>query len=298
MKILFVTFDHITVNQNGATVYHQNFAKELVSRGHEVMFVCNNLNSEKVFENIKAEGFGICGDYYIGYYRWCDLIITVPGKMRSNPLNKPIVFIQHNQSKEPWSVKDHRVIYCAQHVKDSVNYECMDSRVFWPFNRYAGTIPLPDNEGGAVMLINCNQNKGGGLLEGLAKQNPDRQFIGVHAGYNTQITGKADNLRYIKGSYNITEMLSLAALLIMPSLKEGMPTLALEAMSLGVPVLGSNIPAFKELGIGGRVYHHFGERLGYHLRCYQFNRQHHLEIINKHEAERDTDGLVEWLINI
>jgi len=297
MKILFVTFDHITVNQNGATVYHQNFAKELVSRGHEVIFMCSNLNGEKVFENIRAEA--ICGDYYIGYYRWCDLIITVPGKMRSNPLNKPIVFIQHNQSKEPWSVKEHRVIYCAQHVKESVNYECIDSRVFWPFNRYAGTIPLPANEDGAVMLINCNQNKGGGLLEGLAKQNPNRQFIGVHAGYNTQITGKANNIRYIKGSYNITEMLSLAALLIMPSLKEGMPTLALEAMSLGVPVLGSNIPAFHELGICYNFNWEFNERLEYYFQYYSIYRHHQLKIINVYERyHRDTDGLIEWLINI
>ena len=39
------------------------------------------------------------------------------------------------------------------------------------------------------------------------------------------------------------------AVLIMPSEKEGLPTIALEALSLGIPILMRSIPAAYELGV-------------------------------------------------
>lgn len=46
---------------------------------------------------------------------------------------------------------------------------------------------------------------------------------------------------------DLSPAFSAADFLILPSLTEGMPNVALQAMSLGLPVLASDIPAFREL---------------------------------------------------
>jgi len=72
---------------------------------------------------------------------------------------------------------------------------------------------------------------------------------GAHGGYGYQHREEVPNLRYINGTISLSNMLSYTSILIMPSEKEGLPTLAMEAMALGVPVVGSAIPAFVELGL-------------------------------------------------
>ncbi len=47
------------------------------------------------------------------------------------------------------------------------------------------------------------------------------------------------------------ELLAAADVLLLPSLTEGMPNAALEALSAGIPVIGSDIPALRELAEDG-----------------------------------------------
>ena len=181
------------------------------------------------------------------------------------------------------------VIYCAHHVKDTVNYGCISSMVFYPFNRYVGQPLMLGNPNGKITLVNTNANKGGHVLVNLAKRHPEWQFLGITQGYGHQITCDLPNVEYRPGSDDLREVLKDTSVLIMPSEREGMPTLGLEAMSLGLPIAPANIPAFRELGIARSGK--FDEVIEYTLADYYRIREQNVELINKIESERNYQEL-------
>ena len=64
---------------------------------------------------------------------------------------------------------------------------------------------------------------------------------------------------FIKGD-NLHALLSHAALFVLPSSHEGLPISLLEAMSYGLPVLASDIPANKEVNLHPSCYFHYNEK--------------------------------------
>lgn len=63
--------------------------------------------------------------------------------------------------------------------------------------------------------------------------------------------GLDDRVRLPGWRDDVAHFLWAADVFILPSLTEGMPNAALEALSAGVPVIGSDIPALRELAAGG-----------------------------------------------
>ena len=68
----------------------------------------------------------------------------------------------------------------------------------------------------------------------------------------------------------------------MPSEKEGLPTIALEALSLGVPVLMRDIPAAKEMGVISEGYKGFAAAISSMLNNYRNMRTFSLTLANQH----------------
>jgi len=221
---------------------------------------------------------------------WADAIITTPGKVRNYIPLKDVYFIQHNQNREIFNVSHGRVIYCANHVKSVCEYECIEDYVLWPFNRYMGAEPLPPCPNGKVTLVNCNANKGGRFLGELAKQLPEVQFLGVHSGYKPQISCDAPNIEYRTGSIDLREVFKDTSLFIMPSEKEGLPTIALEALSLGIPVLMNNIPAAHEMGVISAGYKQFATAIRAMLDKYNDMRTFSLNLAEIH-AQKHTQQI-------
>jgi len=297
MKILFQQTTHVSKSQNGASVYNHNLAKALIAEGQSVIACCDGLTDDIIFDGVAAVPF----HKFRELYEWADLIITTPGKLRNNPLKKEIVFVQHNTGREPFDMSFGRVVYCAKHVADICQYKCKDSRVFWPMNRYAEVTPLSLNPDGAITLVNCNPNKGGRLLPYFARHLPQHKFLGAHGGYGYQHREEVPNLRYINGTISLSNMLSYTSILIMPSEKEGLPTLAMEAMALGVPVVGSAIPAFVELGLRKNLIKtkdYFLHDIEYTMQNYFEIREKQLSLINEIEAKRDVKGFINWLLGL
>ena len=268
----------------------------LIAQGNAVIPVCDDVTDDVLYDGVLALGASKLHEMY----KWADVVITTPGRFRNNPLKKDIIFVQHNHTREPWDLSASRVLYCGQYVANKVAYPCRSSFVYWPPNRYYGTKPLKACKDGYITLVNCNANKGGQLLERYAKMLPQYQFLGVHAGYGYQHTGTAPNLTYRRGGVDLRDVLKDTSVLIMPSEKEGLPTLAQEAMALGIPVVGSAIPPFVELGLReNKPYpkNYMIDDILFAKTHYLEERKRMLQLVEANEAKRDTAGFLNWVIS-
>ena len=290
MKVLIVESTHITLSRNGASMYHHNLAKLMQSWGWQVVNCGHQTKVAFDYDGIQAMPYSNIEHLY----KWADIIITTPGKFRHNPDSKPIVLVQHNTNREPFVKADNHVLYCGYNVKRVCNYGCKSDHVFWPINRYEGAEPLPPNPSGKITLVNCNANKGGRHLIKFAEDNPDLQFLGITEGYGHQITKKLPNLEYRAGNIDLREVLKDTSILIMPSEKEGLPTLALEAMSLGIPVFGSDIPAFDEIGATSAPIKRMIAYVRAMLPAYNYFRVASLHNASINAQKNDKEALKNW----
>lgn len=280
MNVLFLQWAHLSDSLNGASMYEHNMAKWLQSKGHQVEAMAYNMtNTGGIFDGIPYSPYS----HHERLISWADAIITTPGKVRKPIPLKEVFYIQHNQNEEPWSMEHGTVIYCANHVRNKINYKCKKDYVLWPFNRYEDSDPLPPCPKGKVTIINCNANKGGRFLGELAKQLPEVEFLGIHSGYKPQIVCNEPNIEYRSGELDLKQVLKDTSLFIMPSEKEGLPTIALEAQSLGVPLLMNDIPAANELRAVKATFSRFAGAIKSILNNYEDSREYSLNLAEENK---------------
>ncbi len=222
MTFHFLVKYWIDTHLTGATVYHSELGKWLTGLGHTVTH----------------------GDYIPA--EPCTIITTpFPHYHQATRSGKRVVFIQHHDNRDPYDFSSAGFIYCAKHVERKCSYRAADSVVFYPFNRYKHPGYRCQN-GGAIAMMNCNDNKGGARLAELAKMLPQLSFIGVNGGYGNQKTGEAPNLNYIEPMADTKALYMATSALLLLSKREGLPTVALEAMAFGIPVVALDIPGTRE----------------------------------------------------
>jgi glycosyltransferase involved in cell wall biosynthesis len=103
-----------------------------------------------------------------------------------------------------------------------------------------------------VTLVNCYKEKGGDLLIALAKALPDVSFLGVLGSYNKQVKESLPNLTYVENTKDIESFYKKTHIILMPSVYESWGRVAVEAMSLGIPVIAHPTPGLREsLGDAG-----------------------------------------------
>lgn len=232
MTFHFLVKHWIDTRIAGSEVYHSQLAAYIESKGHTV------IHGPKIPPE-------------------CDTVITTsfPFYHEAAKCGKRVIFIQHNENREPYNFKPFGMIYCAHHVKRVCNYQAAQGLVFYPFNRYAGWMPpVSGFSGGCVTLMNCNDNKGGRQLVELAKAMPDIIFRGIRGTYGSQrVIDPPKNLLYMEPIKAIIAIYHTTSVLLILSKKEGLPTVALEAMSFGIPVVALDIPGTRE-ALGGFVF--------------------------------------------
>ncbi|MDQ0791966.1 glycosyltransferase family 4 protein [Streptomyces sp. B1I3] len=109
--------------------------------------------------------------------------------------------------------------------------------------------------GKAITLVNCNPEKGGRVLEALAKRMPDQQFIAVRGAYGEQILPDLPNfevVEHVDGQDMRDQVYGRTKVLLMPSSYESWGRAGVEALASGIPVVAHPTPGLTEsLGEAG-----------------------------------------------
>lgn len=109
--------------------------------------------------------------------------------------------------------------------------------------------------GGAVTLVNCSKEKGGEVLEALARRMPTQQFLAVKGAYGEQVLSDLPNvevLEHVRGEDMRETVYARTKVLLMPSSYESWGRVGVEAMASGIPVLAHPTPGLCEsLGEAG-----------------------------------------------
>ncbi|MET7924727.1 glycosyltransferase family 4 protein [Streptomyces sp. NPDC005349] len=109
--------------------------------------------------------------------------------------------------------------------------------------------------GKAVTLINCNADKGGHVLEKLARRMPEQQFLAVKGAYGEQVLPDLPNVdvvEHVDGQQMRDKVYARTKVLLMPSFYESWGRTGAEALASGIPVVANPTPGLCEsLGEAG-----------------------------------------------
>lgn len=109
--------------------------------------------------------------------------------------------------------------------------------------------------GRAITLVNCNPEKGGRVLEALARRMPDQQFLAVRGAYGEQVLPDLPNVEiveHVDGQDMRERVYGRTKVLLMPSSYESWGRAGCEALASGIPVVAHPTPGLCEsLGEAG-----------------------------------------------
>lgn len=94
--------------------------------------------------------------------------------------------------------------------------------------------------GNAITLINCNEQKGGRVLDALARRMPNQKFLAVTGAYGEQILPDLPNVEivdHVPGEDMAARVYRRTRVLLMPSSYESWGRTAVEALASGIPVI-------------------------------------------------------------
>lgn len=246
----------------GAEWMLYDMLKYLVDRGHKAVVYLSDSKYAKEYEyngiEVKIDDF----EKRKEELRSTDLIISHLDRY-GKALNiaefyhKPYVLLVHNTNIYAGIPEKHkpamneRFVYCiynSEYVKKALHYPNPSIIVHPPVN--------PDRvktkRGDKITLINLWKDKGGLVLQDIARSMPEQKFIGVKGGYGEQEIADIKNIKYLDNTPDIKKVYSQSRIVLMPSKYESYGRVAVEAMASGIPVIAHVTPGLKEcLGEAG-----------------------------------------------
>jgi glycosyltransferase involved in cell wall biosynthesis len=102
--------------------------------------------------------------------------------------------------------------------------------------------------------INISLEKGGSVMNYLARQNPTDEFLGVLGGHGLQIEHHPSNVRINKPTSDMQSIYADTRLVLFPTHAETYGKVVAEAMQFGIPVLASDLAAVREVGGDSAIY--------------------------------------------
>lgn len=256
MKILFSVHLYPPYHNAGGEMYIHHIAKYLIAKGHTCRVLLHEAEHYGIKRGYIHEGVEVFprGRNLEEHFIWADRIITHLGFASwtvavAHVFRKPVFFVVHNTHVYPCVSDASRpvnIIYNCQYAKDQLQYPqpsiVMPPPVDW--REYDQHQDPSDNS--YITMINLNKNKGGKIFWDIAKALPDKQFLAVKGGYDTQIVEELPNVRVIEHIADILPIYRQTRILLMPSEYESWGMTAGEAMCNGIPVVCTPTFGLKE----------------------------------------------------
>ena len=262
MKILAMVHGFPPYHNAGAEWMLFDMLKYLVDKGHKCFVYLSDAKESKDYEyegiSVRVDDF----DRRKEELKTTDLIISHLDRY-GKALNiaefyrKPYVLLVHNTHPYAGIAEKHKptmherfvyVIYNGEYTAKALHYPNPSIIVHPPVNADR----VKTKRGDKITLINCWADKGGLVLQEIARLMPEQKFIGVKGGYGFQEISDLPNIKYLENTPDIKKVYGQTRILLMPSKYESYGRVAVEAMASGIPVIAEPTPGLKEsLGEAG-----------------------------------------------
>jgi glycosyltransferase involved in cell wall biosynthesis len=246
MRILYSIHLYPPKHNCGGEYYIHNLNKYLVKQGHEIRVMLHRAKQDNIKVPYEFEGVEVMGNInHLDAYRWADVLVTHLDfthftVLLGKDIGKPVVHIVHNHHKynpiENGSGSIN-VVYNSEWIKEELNYNWPSVVVRPAVDRKRFDVCSNPWDNEFITMINLNTNKGGRVLQKIAKIFPDKKFLGVKGSYDIQITDQPENVTVINNTTDILSVYKKTKVLLMPSQYESWGMTATEAMCSGIPVI-------------------------------------------------------------
>lgn len=257
-KILWIIHNYPPYQNAGAEWMAKEINDYLAELGHEIMVISRlspiseyNINGSQVVIANGAKKVDLINQSDIIFTHLDD---SYEATDLAQQYNKPIVHVLHHSFEIDILRKglcNVYLVYNSEWVKKDRAYPHPGIVVRPPINpsRFEGMQPAQD---GFITLVNCNKDKGGIILQNIARAMPDKRFLGVLGAHGQQIKGIQSNITYWETQDDIRKVFDVTSMLIVPSIYESYGRIAIEAAACGIPVVAADTPGLHEsLGDAG-----------------------------------------------
>jgi glycosyltransferase involved in cell wall biosynthesis len=246
-------------------MYIHNLNKYLVSQGHHVRVMYHGLkNAARENHLIKPgeislpyiyEGVEVMDNVtHLDAYRWADVLVTHLDfthftLLLGNDIGKPVVHIvhnHHNYNSVENALSGVFVVYNSKWIADKLNYKWPSITIPPSIDAERFNVCEDPEKNEYITMINLNTNKGGRLLQKIARAFPKKKFLAVKGGYDEQILDQPSNVKVINNTTDILGVYKNTRVLLQPSQYESWGMTATEAMCSGIPVICTPTPGLKE----------------------------------------------------
>ncbi len=255
MRILYSIHLYPPRHNCGGEYYIHNLNKYLVSQGHEVRVMLHQARQHNIHTPYDYDGVYVMGNINsLDAYRWADVLVTHLdftsfSIMIARDIGRPIVQIVHNHHEYASIVNGMgsiNVVYNSEWIAKKLNYNWPSIVIPPGVERERFDVNKNPETNEFITMINLNTNKGGRILQKVAKEFPEKKFLAVKGSYDKQITDQPSNVTVINNTPDIVPVYEKTRLLLMPSQYESWGMTATEAMCSGIPVICTPTPGLSE----------------------------------------------------
>ncbi len=262
LNILVLSGTYIDNNRCGGETYLHHYLKEMVRRGHDVrVLVMPNFrdrgkNTGGVFDGVEVIPELLNRTFEKQMDSWCDCVVShlsLLGNMMQFR-TRPQIFISHNDIKYgAISRSDIRVVYNSNWTAKTMDYP-NESVVCRPKTTFRTKRVSTQDKRRYVTLINFCKLKGGEVLQKLAWQMPDVEFLAVRGAYGKQVEPMPDNVTIMDNTLDIDSVYKMTKVLLMPSEQESWGRVAAEAAEYGIPIISTETRGVMECMEEAAIY--------------------------------------------